>query len=471
MFHVLKRFLALNLRDSLPLLGIYIVSLALSVARVVILVWMPKAVIDAVSAGADTRAYRLVLVLAAATALIFGLETLLKPVQERMEILVRTRAENKLNMKIMSLSYEYLEDPSFLDLKERATFPLRNQDAILTTFNTIQQLVRSIVILVGLTGLLLRVSVWLVAGILLLGEINVFIMVNSRRYIQEFFKRLIPSNRKFGYYFSAMQEPLHQKDIRLFNMSGLLVRTVQHFNRISCDYFQEMNKYMGKRVGFQELIGTGQAALSFFAIGKRVLSRVLSVGDFSMYISASLNFGSELSSLVFNFGRFLPVLGYLEPYLEVMDMEDVIYHGSEQIDSIGTLEFRNVSFAYPRSDKDVLHDISFTFHPGEKISLVGPNGAGKTTLVKLICGLYRPTRGEILVDGRPLSEIDFNVLSKSPLSRFPGFPFLPPQPRQEPDRRSDGSFASGRSISEGRDERLCRKFDLWTGDRRRAQLR
>ena len=73
-------------------------------------------------------------------------------------------------------------------------------------------------------------------------------------------------------------------------------------------------------------------------------------------------------------------------------------------------EFRGVSFAYPGSDRDVLHRVSFRFDAGERIALIGENGAGKTTLVKLLARLYDPTEGAILLDGVDLREYDVDSL-------------------------------------------------------------
>ncbi|HBN83581.1 MAG TPA: hypothetical protein DDZ89_07015 [Clostridiales bacterium] len=66
--------------------------------------------------------------------------------------------------------------------------------------------------------------------------------------------------------------------------------------------------------------------------------------------------------------------------------------------------FENVSFRYPESETDTLKNISFTIKAGEKLALVGRNGAGKTTLVKLLCGLYRPTSGDITISGHSIYE-------------------------------------------------------------------
>ena len=75
-----------------------------------------------------------------------------------------------------------------------------------------------------------------------------------------------------------------------------------------------------------------------------------------------------------------------------------------------TVEFQNVSFRYPVTNRDVLHDISFTVEPSDSIVLVGLNGAGKTTLIKLLMRLYDPTGGVILLDGHDIREYDVNAL-------------------------------------------------------------
>jgi ABC-type bacteriocin/lantibiotic exporter with double-glycine peptidase domain len=72
--------------------------------------------------------------------------------------------------------------------------------------------------------------------------------------------------------------------------------------------------------------------------------------------------------------------------------------------------FDHVSFRYPGSDRDVLRDLNLTIQKGERLAIVGVNGAGKTTLVKLLCGLFEATEGEIRINGRPVGEYDKQTL-------------------------------------------------------------
>ena len=85
--------------------------------------------------------------------------------------------------------------------------------------------------------------------------------------------------------------------------------------------------------------------------------------------------------------------------------------GVELPQKIGhTIEFQDVSFRYPGTEKDVLQHISFTIPAGQTLAIVGLNGAGKTTLIKLLTRLYDPTAGRILLDGRDIKEYDLQSL-------------------------------------------------------------
>ena len=137
---------------------------------------------------------------------------------------------------------------------------------------------------------------------------------------------------------------------------------------------------------------------------RQVLAGQLSVAEFTFFIGIISGFTAWLTEMVTNFSYLRKAAiqqGYLHAYME---MDDCLMQGSgEELVPLScppSIEFRDVTFTYPETDRPVLEHLNLTIRPGQKIALVGANGAGKTTLVKLLTGLYRPDSGEILLGGR-----------------------------------------------------------------------
>ena len=137
---------------------------------------------------------------------------------------------------------------------------------------------------------------------------------------------------------------------------------------------------------------------------RQVLAGQLSVAEFTFFIGIISGFTAWLTEMVTNFSYLRKAAiqqGYLRAYME---MDDCLMQGSgEELAPLScppSIEFRDVTFTYPGTDRPVLEHLNLTIRPGQKIALVGANGAGKTTLVKLLTGLYRPDSGEILLGGR-----------------------------------------------------------------------
>ena len=139
---------------------------------------------------------------------------------------------------------------------------------------------------------------------------------------------------------------------------------------------------------------------------RQVLAGQLSVAEFTFFIGIISGFTAWLTEMVTNFSYLRKAAiqqGYLRAYME---MDDCLMQGSgEELVPLScppSIEFRDVTFTYPETDRPVLEHLNLTIRPGQKIALVGANGAGKTTLVKLLTGLYRPDSGEILLGGRSI---------------------------------------------------------------------
>jgi len=135
-----------------------------------------------------------------------------------------------------------------------------------------------------------------------------------------------------------------------------------------------------------------------------VVNNQISVAEFLLYFSAVSGFTTLVTGILSQLNRLKKQSLDLSIVREALEYPEMFkFEGGEDLvvdlNKEYTIELKNVSFKYPGKDKNVLTNINLTIKPNEKIAIVGLNGAGKTTLVKLICGYYDPTEGEILLNG------------------------------------------------------------------------
>ncbi|MGC1363868.1 MAG: ATP-binding cassette domain-containing protein, partial [Silvibacterium sp.] len=136
-------------------------------------------------------------------------------------------------------------------------------------------------------------------------------------------------------------------------------------------------------------------------------------------------------------------------------------------------EFRNVSFAYPGTERRVLKDFNFVLRPGERIALIGENGQGKTTVVKLITRLYDPTEGQILLDGVDLRDYDLDDLHKEIGVIFQDFMRYEMTARENiaigrvelPHTEAEIESAAQKSLAQGVIEKMPARYDQMLGRR------
>ena len=138
----------------------------------------------------------------------------------------------------------------------------------------------------------------------------------------------------------------------------------------------------------------------------------MSVGDITKYVICIVGLIEAVSQVVRNTQISFLNHTYLERYFRYFDIPNNMYQGSltveKRIDNEYYVEFRNVSFKYPNTDTYALKNVNVKFKIGEKLAVVGMNGSGKTTFIKLLCRLYDPTEGEILLNGVNIKKYDYD---------------------------------------------------------------
>lgn len=418
-FKKIKMFFALSWKISPSYIFILIGNTIISSFQIFLNIILPKYLIDELVGACEIKRLILFGGLIVLSNLLFAfLEKTVKRLLDIKSIYVREKMNQTMAQKIMNVEFAHLEDPYYLDLKERSIFALNNMSAMENLINNITIFFKSILTIIGLLAIMFTLS-WILVLMLAISIVITLLLYKSfMKYQAEFFQELIPVNRKYGYYVNLTYTDTLQKDIRMFDMNKMLIDRITFYNMEIYKWDSVFSKRQGKYLGMNSIINDLQAAIAYGYVGLRVITDKLGpkigLGSFTMYVSSAINFTKSSIELGNSITRISQMLGYLDPFMEFMSLPDESNQkGKIKFSGIvESIKFENVSFSYPKSDKTVLDNISFEINKNEKISIVGLNGAGKTTLIKLICRLYHPTSGKIYINGYDIFEYDYDSYMK-----------------------------------------------------------
>ena len=212
------------------------------------------------------------------------------------------------------------------------------------------------------------------------------------------------ANRMFHAQLSLPEDPKNAPDLRIYDQYQNVME--YHVGNV----FSKDGVFFKVRQGVMGVLNACSAAVSALLVGMVYLfvclkawAGAFGLGSVAQYLGAATNLFQGLVTLV-NVIAALEINGvYMKEIFDYLDLPNQMYQGSltteKRSDRQYTVEFRDVSFRYPGSEQYALRHVSMKFRVGERLAVVGMNGSGKTTFIKLLCRLYDPTEGVILLNG------------------------------------------------------------------------
>ena len=212
-------------------------------------------------------------------------------------------------------------------------------------------------------------------------------------------------NRDLNYISDAGSDFSAAKDVRVYGMDKWFSKLFSRAFKNRLNWYEQQDEWSFRH----DLARVLMVYLSNFAAYACVIYMVVNgnigAGDFVLYFNSIADFSWAVREVFDKASGFNWLSDNISFSREYLDIEDKTNRGTGEKLPLGEceIEFRNVSYKYGGAENATIQNISFTLHKGERLALVGLNGAGKTTLIKLICGLYDPTEGEILLNGKPVN--------------------------------------------------------------------
>lgn len=254
------------------------------------------------------------------------------------------------------------------------------------------------------SAVIIMLSPVLLAVIVLTMAVRLFVNYRKNGIENDTIQGFKKNTRFFNYIDNVTAGFEYAKEMRTNQADSLMEE--KYKNNLKERY--ELNTAYNKRIfftnGLESCAGAAEL-LALYGYGSyKALQGEITVGSFTMYTAMISSFTKAISQLMSCIMDFKLTLSFVEKYHTLIDMmqndkRKMIKETSDIPEAPYTFEFRDVSFRYPNTEKTVLKDVNLKIAPGEKIAIVGKNGAGKTTLIKLLCGIYVPTDGEILLNG------------------------------------------------------------------------
>ena len=269
----------------------------------------------------------------------------------------------------------------------------------------------------GTGNVLLDSRLWIAAAAALMvlsGGISTLLRKKEEKVFENWMDGTVWYNRAFMFYGRALYaETARAKDVRLYRQDRIAdreMRKLEEHNRKDSRALTRMSACQGLLEFSRGICNV----LCYLYVAAKAALGAFAVGSVVQYVGALMQLVQSVSDLFFNISENKIYTGHLAKLFEYLDLPDAKRQGSLPVKETRehTIEFRDVTFRYPGSEKDALKHVSTTLRAGQKQALVGANGAGKTTFVKLLCRLYDPTEGQILLDGTDIREYDYDAYLK-----------------------------------------------------------
>lgn len=432
----LRKVLSLVHKLTPGYLALLLIIKMLSAALPFIGIFFSSKILDGIiRADGFDNIFKNVIIMISLVAVTILLQWGLEIIQGVKKFELKNKINQMISLKTMDIDYDILEKHETLDMIKKAEEGMSAHGDIMAFCENLAGVIERIATIIYSVALLVPLfipkagvlssdaglfcvflnkwySLFLLAAVLVL-HVLVSFFTNKKvaKIKMDWFERNVTFNRYFSYWFNLIFDYSIGKYIRLYKMQNLITKKIVETN----DKLEgECRLMVGKNIKvmfFPTLSEFVLTLTSYAYVGLKAVYALISTGSSLLYISAYKRLVDAIAGISQTFIHVKIESRYLSFFYDYMQIENKRYEGTipteKRDDNVFEIEFRDVSFKYANTETYALCHVNQKIKLGTKNAVVGKNGAGKTTFIKLLCRLYEPTEGQILLNGVDIRYYDY----------------------------------------------------------------
>lgn len=337
--------------------------------------------------------------------------TLINQKRNKLLVDINISLNKNLSNSIINEEYYKIEKKSFL---EKIDFARRciDRNSVMVTYDNLIEIISGVISLCGIIYIISKLPVILIVVIAIAVVASSIGEVFRLNYVYERDNQGNNIEKNLYYARNDLSSNRYAKDIRTWNLYNYISGKVELYAKALCDLWSKTSIKSVKIIGWTYLVNGLQYIVIYSFLAYMTFDAKIDISEFVLYTTATISFGDIVKKMLNSFIAISAEQRYIESIKEVTNKKNQEKSICCETEFNCCIEFKDVWFKYEGAEDYLFKGLNLIIERGKTYSIVGKNGAGKTTLVKLLLGFYKPEKGEILIDGNKIENIDSDKYQK-----------------------------------------------------------
>lgn len=412
------------------LLVLYIVLTLVNAIIPILSAFLPKLVIERLTSDSDIWGLiDTIMIFMGSIAVLTGASKFLTKYLYFEKFSINVHYLKLVANKGLTTDYINQENGTFRKLQEESFQCCNGHSPLTQVYDVLQSLGTSVLGIAVFSAVLFKLNAAVILFLVVTTAFSFYLNKRVVKWTDEHSKERMGYVQQLSYINAVSGDARSAKDIRLYPMAKWFSDIYEDNMKGIAAWYRKLTKKLFRVTACDGALGLLREGIIYLYLIYMFMSGHISVGDFVLYFGVVNDFSAWLSEIFAEASVLNQLSTKIKRFQEYLDFpeyyrkEDGAHLDRENMPK--EIELKNVSFRYEKNQPYVLKNFSLVIRPGEHLAVVGLNGAGKTTLIKLICGLIDPTDGQVLYNGKPITEYNRVELYQMYSAVFQQFSIMP----------------------------------------------